>query len=97
MRGILLVSPRHNRNWVNDGWRMAVLSTPLGEPRRQKRTISPVGAQDSTQIATPGTAWNFYRSAGLAISLHHLTVAFMAMVLYTVLAWTRSIFVERSV
>jgi len=69
------------------GIALSLLALLLAEPRRQNRTTSRVGADQSTQITTEGAAWRYYRSAGVAISLHHLTVAFMAMVLYAVLAW----------
>jgi MFS family permease len=66
---------------------LSLLALLLAEPRRHNRVTSPVGAQNSPQIATDGEAWSYYRNAGLAILLHHLTVAFMAMALYAVLAW----------
>ena len=69
------------------GIALSLLALRLAEPRRNSRRTAPVGAQDSAQCVTAGAAWRYYRRAGLAISLHHLTVAFMAMALYAVLAW----------
>jgi len=69
------------------GIALSLLALLLWEPRRQHRQKSPVDAQDRAPIVTAGEAGRYYRSAGAAIALHHLTVAFMAMVLYAVLAW----------
>jgi MFS family permease len=66
---------------------LSLLALLLVEPRRHNRVTSPVGAQDGPAITTAGAAWRYYRSNSLTISLHHLTVAFMAMALYAVLAW----------
>jgi MFS family permease len=69
------------------GVALSLCALLLSEPRRQSRRASHDGAPGGAIAATNGAAWKYYRRAGLGISLHHLTVAFMAMVLYAVLAW----------
>lgn len=67
------------------GIALSLLARLLAEPRRYSGVRGPIGDRGPEQMATSAGA--YYRRAALGISLHHLTVAFMAMVLYAVTAW----------
>lgn len=72
------------------GIALALLALLLPELRRGSRPTSDHEYRPSAQ-----SAWRYYRAARTAISLHHLSVAFMAMALYALLAWAPEHFRRR--
>lgn len=67
---------------------LAMLALFLPEPRRSLQSLTMYSRATSSARAPSRSAWNYYRSIGSAVALHHLTAAFISVAMYAALAWT---------
>lgn len=71
---------------------VALMALLLYEPRRGIKPAASAPGQREDRKTMCNSTWSYYRSIRAAIVLHHLCVAFMSMVIYSILTWTPEYF-----